>query len=88
MALRDVITTLCAHWEDVVARLDEDHQIFWVWVNGLVDTPDDNKIQLSVTRLLFEVLPKNHPVLLALSSEDDRSPDAALRWERTIAELA
>jgi hypothetical protein len=88
MALRDVFAELCAYWDDVVARLGEDHQTFSVLMHGLVDNRDDTKIQMSITRLLFEVLPPDHPILRALSIEDDRSPDAALHWQRTIAELA
>lgn len=88
MALRDVFAELCVSWDDVVARLGEDFQTFSVLMHGLVDNGDDTNIKISIARLLFEVLPPDHPVLRALSIEDERSADAALNWQRTIAELA
>lgn len=88
MALRDALRRLCDLWPDVVERFGEDSSTFWVLMNSVVDNPDDNMIQLTLMRKLFEVLPADHPIFRALSDEDDRSPEAAERWARTIADLA
>jgi hypothetical protein len=88
MALRDSITALCESWEDVVVRVGDDLHVLKVLLYDLLDRPDDTGTMRKIVRLLDEVLPPDHPVLLAVSLDDDRSPAAALRWTRTIAELA
>lgn len=88
MAIRDSINTLCEYWDDVIERLGEDVHVFKGLVHNLVDQPNDTTTTRTFVLWMGEVLPPDHPVLLAVSLDDDRSPDAALRWTRTIAKLA